>query len=251
MIGGTRGIGRAFVKLIAGTERAVSVVGRSSGAPASLTGTGVRYYSMDVLDEDRVKLTLAEVVGGTGKLSHLVFFQRYRGTGDGWVEEWQTGLSATKNVIERLAGEFDGTGANSIVVVGSVASRYIVSEQSVGYHVAKAGLTQLVRYYAVALGPAGIRVNSVSPGTVLKEESKHFYLQNQPLIDLYTRITPLRRMGTAEEVAEVIAFLCSSQASFVTGQDLVIDGGLSLQGHEALSRQVAALDHVKVVRQGH
>lgn len=107
----------------------------------------------------------------------------------------------------------------------------------------------MVRYYAVTLGPRRIRVNSVSPGTVLKDESKDFYLKNEQLYNLYKGIIPLGRMGTAEEVANVVAFLCSSKASFITGQNIVVDGGLSLIWQETLARKVASLDHLRVTRQ--
>jgi NAD(P)-dependent dehydrogenase (short-subunit alcohol dehydrogenase family) len=86
----------------------------------------------------------------------------------------------------------------------------------------------------VTLGTKGIRVNSISPGTVLKEESRRAYLQNEKLMNLYRRLTPLERMGTAEDVAHVVEFLCSPKSSFLTGQDIVVDGGLSLQLQEAL-----------------
>jgi NAD(P)-dependent dehydrogenase (short-subunit alcohol dehydrogenase family) len=99
----------------------------------------------------------------------------------------------------------------------------------------------MVRYWAITLGGRGIRVNSVSPGTVLKEESKKFFLSDPKLSDLYRRITPLGRFGYAREVAQVIGSFCGEQTSFVTGQDIVVDGGVSLQWQESLARDLASL----------
>ena len=67
---------------------------------------------------------------------------------------------------------------NSFVFVSSIYSKYIGDSQGVSYHVAKAGLEQLAKYYAVTLGPKHIRCNIVTPFTYLKEESKNFYLEN-------------------------------------------------------------------------
>ena len=147
--------------------------------------------------------------------------------------------TATRQIIEYLAGQFQPRQNNSIVLVSSAASTVIAAEQSAGYHVAKAGLNQLARYYAVVLGAKGIRVNVVAPGTVLKPENQAFYLQNKKLQRLFRKTIPLGRMGTAAEIAEVIAFLSGPRASFVTGQTLLVDGGVNLLSTETLARTLA------------
>ena len=249
IVGGTRGIGRALVRTLAEEHHVLSVVGRRSPSEGERRICDVHYWLVDLLDRERLSATVAEVLRENGKLNNVVFFQRYRDQGDDWIGEMQTSLTATKDMIEVLADEFDATNGGSIVVVSSVAGHLIAEEQPLSYHVAKAGLNQMVRYFAVALGPRGIRVNCVSPGTVLKEESRNFYLQNEQLHSLYKKITPLGRMGTSEEIAYVVAFLCSAKASFITGQNIVVDGGLSLQGHESLARKVASLSDVTVTLQ--
>ena len=115
-----------------------------------------------------------------------------------------------------------------------MASRFICSEQPVSYHIAKAALNQMVRYYAVALGPRGIRVNAVLPDTLIKDESRAFYEQNPQLRRVNESIIPLGRMGAAEDVANAVLFLCSPQSSFITGHELVVDGGMSLLGQGGL-----------------
>src|SRR5262249_4522710 len=121
------------------------------------------------------------------------------------------------------------------------ASRFVAAEQPVSYHVAKAAMSQMVRYYATTLGRKGILVNGVCPGTTVKEESGGFYAAHPEIDALFREIVPLGRMGKSEDVAELVAFLVSGRATFLTGQNIVIDGGVSLQAHESLSRRVATM----------
>ncbi|MBI3317669.1 MAG: SDR family oxidoreductase [Candidatus Omnitrophica bacterium] len=228
VIGGTGGIGSAFARSVARAGHVVSVIGRRLPSEAEPI-PHVRYYAADLSCAQRLGAVLTEILRRSGKLSSLIFFQRFRGEEDPWVGEMEISLTATKNTIERLTDDFSRTDERSIVVVSSIASRFIVEEQPVGYHVAKAGLNQMVRYYAVALGPKGIRVNSVSPGTVLKEGSS----------PLSKRIIPLGRMGRSEDVVRAVEFLCSPQASFITGQEIIVDGGLSLRSQESVARELA------------
>ncbi len=239
IVGGTKGIGRATARRFAADGWAVSVVGRSVPAEADRLGPDVRYFSLDLSDRERLPAALGEIVAAGGRLNALVFLQRWRGTGDDWAGEIAVTLTATKSLIEAARDRFAADGPRSIVMVSSVASDLIADKQPASYHVGKAGLNQLVRYYAVALGPLGIRVNGVSPCTILKDESRHFYLQNEKLHGFYKSIIPLGRMGSADEVAGVIAFLCGPDASFVNGQDLVVDGGMTLQLHDAFGRRLA------------
>lgn len=236
VVGGTRGIGRAVVRTFTDAGHRVSVIGRRPAAERDEDIPGTEYWTVDVVDEGAVSAALTEILDRRGKLSNLVFLQRYRGQGDPWTGEIETTLTATRNIIERLGDHFDRAGDCGIVVLSSMADQYVIEGQPVGYHVVKAGLQQMVRYYAVKLGPRGIRVNSVSPGTVLKDENREFYLRNAELQELFKQTIPLGRMGTARETANVVAFLCSPEASFVTGQNIVVDGGVSLRSQEALAR---------------
>ena len=241
IVGGTRGIGHALVKILAKTGHVLSVIGRRVPAHR-LPIPNVNYWTVDLLDQERMSNALADIIKQNGKVNHLVFLQRYRGEGDNWAGEIETTLTDTKFVIEHLVDKFDNSGENSIVLVSSTAGHFVIDKQPLSYHVAKAGLNHMLRYYAVALGRKSIRVNGVSPCTIVKEESKDFYFQNKSLCNLYEKITPLGRMGRAREIAQVIVFLCSSESSFVTGQNLIVDGGMSLLYQESLARKLASLD---------
>src|SRR5207249_6684493 len=169
VIGGTRGAGRSLVKAFASEDHVVSVIGRRSPPEADHQIPNVHYWAMDLTDKERLDAVLAEIVNKNGELSNLVFLQRYRGKQEDWSGEIETTLTATKNIIEQLSAKFDDRADKSMVLVSSVFSHFVGDGQALSYHVAKAGLDQMVRYYAVALGPKGIRVNGVSPITFLKE----------------------------------------------------------------------------------
>jgi NAD(P)-dependent dehydrogenase (short-subunit alcohol dehydrogenase family) len=240
VVGGTKGIGRAVVRRLAADDQIVSVIGRSQ--PARDSDQRIKSWAADVSDLAQLQATLGEIVRMRGPLSGAVLLQRYRGGGDDWAGEIGTSLTATRELIEWAGEHFQDLGrGKAIVVVSSIASRYVASEQPVSYHMAKAALSQMVRYYAVSLGRKGIRINAICPGTTVKEESKAFYASHPEIEALFRDIVPLGRMGTSEDVAELAAFLISGRAAFLTGQDIVLDGGVSLQSHESMGRQVAGL----------
>ena len=241
IVGGTHGAGRALVRQLSEQGELVSVVGRSAPPEQDTELPGVRHYLADVCDKD----AMGEAVDSAARrapITKLAFFQRFRGEGDAWEREIAVSLTATKDVIDKVVPHMPEEGDKSIVAVSSIAGAFIASEQPLGYHLGKSGMDQIVRYYAVVLGPKGIRVNSVRPNTMIKEESRHFYEANTSLTDLYKKITPLNRVGTAEECANVVDFLLSAKASFVTGQHIMLDGGLSLQWPEGLCRELADLN---------
>lgn len=231
VIGGTRGSGPEVVRRLLADGYAVSVLSRRPGEGE----TGATHRLVDVTDRARLMETLSAVVDERGPVAALVLLQRFRGDGDEWEGELAVSLGAARTAIEALRGSFAPRGA-SVVLVGSNASRLVAVEQGPGYHAAKAGLRQLARYYAVVLGPEGVRANCVSPGVVAKPGRA---AEAESLDVLYARITPLGRPGRPTDVANAVSLLCDERASFVTGQDLAVDGGLSLVWQETLIRDIA------------
>ena len=236
IVGGSKGAGRALALKWAKEGRGVSVISRT--APSGKLGPvkGVIYSQADLKDPEAVKKAVGRVLK-RGPIHDLVFFQRFRGEGDSWAGEIDTTLTATKNVIDAVGDRFGPAAA--IVAVGTVITRFVAEGTSLGYHVAKAGLEELVRYYAVHLAPKGIRVNGVCPSTFEKKESHDFFKSNEELKEMYRQVIPLGRIGTADELAEVITFLCGPQSSYITGQNIVVDGGFSLTWHESFARRFA------------
>lgn len=231
VVGGTRGIGRAVTRRLVADGHVVTVLGRRT--PVEADDPSVRVRAVDLADAAALARTLDEALEAEGPVSAAVLLQRFRGDGDAWEGELDVSLTATRTIVERLRGAFV-PGGGAIVLVSSQASRLVAADQPVGYHVGKAGLRQMARYYAVALGPAGVRVNCVTPGAVLKEESAQAFLAD-PASGAIRAATPLGRIATAADVAAVVALLCSDDAAFVTGQDLAVDGGLSLLMQETLA----------------
>jgi len=240
VIGGTRGLGRVVARLLGESGHRVSSIGRR--APASEDAiANVRGWRADFSDDAIVAATLRQVIAASGPIDYVIFCQRYRDQGDSWEGELRVTLGLTRAVVEALGDDGWGSADKAMVMVSSVFGEWIGEDQPVGYHVAKAGMLQLMRYYAVNLGRRGIRANAVTPFTFLKPESEQFYLGNPALMDLYREAVPLGRLATAEDVARVIRFLCSSDAAFINGQNLHVDGGLSAVWPETLARRLKGI----------
>jgi len=240
IVGGTKGAGREAVRMLLSEGGRVSVIARNTPKKSELDGLCAQYWAVDIADSNAVFQTVNDILEKNGSITSLVFFQRFRGDGESWDGEISISLTSTKKLIDWLVEKHNLKDC-SIVIVSSINSRFISHNLPLGYHVGKAGLNQLVRYYAVTLGKRGIRVNSVSPATFLKEESQEFFLKNVPLLELYRNMIPIGRMCTAKEVVQPILFLTSTRSSFITGQDLIVDGGLTLQYQEVLLRDFAKL----------
>ena len=238
IVGGTRGTGRALVSHLIGQEEiCVSVFGRNPDFDAR--SPKLAQYAVDVSNRELLLSCIDKAVLKFGKLMCVVFLQRHRAAKDDLDMEFAVSIRATRDVIEHLVSKqyfAEDSRANSIVLVSSIAAQFVAPEQPLSYHIGKAGFSQLARFYALKLGPMGIRVNSVSPCVVAKEEAKEFFAKNEWLVDRYKMFIPLGRMGKPQDIVNVIMFLASEQASYVTGQDIVVDGGLTLRSHESLVR---------------
>ena len=235
VVGGSRGLGKLISERFGSLGHPVTVISRNA-----MAADQVNHVAAD-LEQLQDAGELAQEVLRYGKIRYLIFSQRYRGAGDPWAGELQVTLNATRLIIEGLQDHFVTDGDRAVGVVSSVYAEFVGGSQPAGYHVAKAGLNQLVKYNAWVLGRKGIRVNSIMPLTYLKPESRDFYLQNSALMDLYKNFVPIGRIGEAADCVDLVEFLCSAKAAFINGQSIFVDGGVSVVWPEELARSMAAL----------
>jgi NAD(P)-dependent dehydrogenase (short-subunit alcohol dehydrogenase family) len=240
VVGGTRGLGKAVVQRFLARGCTVSVVSRQRPADFS-ERESLRHFPADLECAEGFAGLWSRIAETAGAINYLVLSQRFRGQGDPWAGEIQVGLTASRDLIEGFAANFAETGDRAIGIVSSVYAEFVGSSQPVGYHVVKGGLNAMVRHYAATLGRRGIRVNAIMPLTYLKQESRAFYEKNDKLMDTYRRLVPLGRLGTAEESADALDFLCSERASFINGQCLFLDGGVSVVWPEEVAKTFAGL----------
>ncbi|HSW70684.1 MAG TPA: SDR family oxidoreductase [Gammaproteobacteria bacterium] len=241
VVGGTKGLGKVVVQRFLDRGYPVTVLSRKPSEQQD-SNKGLRHVSVDLERLTETHSIVQQVVAEGGPLRYLVFSQRYRGSEDPWVGELQVSLTATYLLIKAFADHFCSEDDKGVGVVSSVYADFVGGSQPASYHVAKAGLNQLIKYYAWVLGQKGIRINGIMPLTYLKAESRDYYLSTPDLMNLYRRFVPLKRLGSAEDSANLIDFLCSDKAAFINGQCIFIDGGVSVIWPEELAKSLTGIE---------
>ncbi len=234
--GAARGIGLATTKLFLDKGWLVAMLDRDGeelGNAASALGQSVSAFDYDVSKPEDVDSAITDVLTRFGRIDALV---NNAGVADfGPIEE--TDFARWRRVMEtNLDGVFlmsqaatpalkDTKGA--ILNIASI-SGLRASTLRVAYGTSKAAVIQLTKQQAAELGEYSIRANCVCPGPVRTKLAMAVHTQD--IIDAYHDAIPLNRYGSEEEIAEVIVFLCSENASYVTGQVIASDGGFESTG---------------------
>jgi len=187
-------------------------------------------WACNLEDKESTKVVVQRLAELGNKLNSIVFFQRSRHhkRDNEWNEELSVTVTATREFLINSDLLLSPDGNRSIVTIASTVTRLLTPNASDSYHVSKSALVQLVRYYAQELGPKGIRVNAVSPFTFLKQENIDFYTSSKKWKEIVDTQIPLRRACTSLDIIQVVNFLTGPNSSYVTGQEILVDGGVSL-----------------------
>ncbi len=236
--GGGAGIGAATARLLAEQGATVSVLDRVGDAARTVADEiGGHAFEVDVADPDATTRGVQDAAAAMGGLSDVV---ANAGLGlnkplhEYSDKEWRlvvgVNLDGTFHTIRAAVPILLDAGAGNIVTVATLnASRPLQGEAP--YSAAKAGVVNLTATAAIEYAPT-IRANCVSPGMIATALTS--IITDDPAFTAVAEAgTPLQRIGTAAEVAGVIAFLCSDAAAYVTGQNLVVDGGAGLPNLQA------------------
>jgi NAD(P)-dependent dehydrogenase (short-subunit alcohol dehydrogenase family) len=228
--GASRGIGHAIVDAMA--AEGAAVVATSRAAADDSFGTGVTYASLDVASEADWQRVITDVIDRHGRVDFLVNnagIIAYETVHDLTTEDWnrvvavnQTGTwLGMRGVIPQMITQ----GGGSIINVSSIWGSAAVAGAH-AYHATKGAVRNMSKSAAVSYAKERVRVNSVHPGFIWTPLTE----AQAPEVNEYViSQTPMGRAGRPEEIAAGVVFLASDEASFVTGSELVIDGGYLAQ----------------------
>lgn len=234
--GGAQGIGAAVVAALTARGYLVAILDINNGGTASSTdataGSREQHFACDVSDRDQVVDAMKRVASRLGAPSVLV---NNAGISDyapfaelsyaSWVRTLAVNLTGPFNCAQAFLSHVPSAGG-AIVNITSVAA-HVATPGAGAYAAAKSGLVGLTRVMAVELAPRNIRVNGVSPGVVDTPMRGSF---SKEAVNARLKRVPLSRSGEAAEIASVVAFLSSDDASFITGQIVIADGGWTANG---------------------
>ena len=149
-------------------------------------------------------------------------------------ENWDQGIAMLQKAIylgAKYAGEELIKNNGNIINISSVHG-LLMSKGALIYEAGKSAVIGMTKQMACDFGPMGVRVNAICPGHIVTEKMEVRWKERPSGLKFFEEQYPVRRTGVPEDIANGVAFLCSDEASFITGHSLVIDGGLSIQLQE-------------------
>ena len=231
--GGARGMGRAIIELLAsrGAQVAVNDLDpEATAAAAHAIGNDSLAVAGDVADPNRVRAIVDQVADHYGRLDVLVnnagiAYHRsiYEITDEEWSRVFAVNVQAVFTFIQSASKPMAANGYGRVVNFSSTAGKNVSTVAGAHYTASKAAVLGITRASALELAVHGITVNAVCPGMIDTQMIKDAWPQER--IDAYIPSIPLQRMGQPSEVAELVAFLASERAGYITGAAVDITGG--------------------------
>ncbi len=252
--GGAQGIGGATARRLAAdgayvliadidgaeAERNVARIREAGGTAASIV--------TDVSRQADIAAAVAGTVAEWGRLTILVnnAYSGRSATAGTAVEvaeeDWDHAMAVLVKSIylgaKAAVPHIQAAGGGTIINISSVHG-LLAAPRAFVYDTGKAAVIGMTRQMAVDFGPLGIRVNAICPGHIVTEKIAQRWEKDPAGLRFFDQQYPVRRTGRPEDIAAAIAFLCSADASFITGQALAVDGGLTLQLQEDLGVNLA------------
>ena len=253
--GGATGIGGAIARRLAADGERVLIADINDELSASNVaqiesegGTAAAIHS-DVSRHDDIREMIQDAIERWGRLDILVnnAFPAMEalpgGVEEVTEEQWDFGMSLLVKALflgaKYAVPEMRRVGGGNIVNIASVHGLLMAKDYLV-YEAGKSAAIGVTKQMAIQHGPDNIRVNAICPGHMVTENIQRVMWDDNPEgLKLFDDQYPLRRTGRPEEIASAVSFLCSEDASFVTGHALVVDGGLSIQLQENIGVQQA------------
>lgn len=235
--GACGGIGRAISEMFAaqGAELALTDVSLDScvqfADELSSKGMHALPFPADLSDKDAINLLAQQAVEQLGNIDTLVCCAGIEGhvgaltevDDQAWDKLMNLNLQSILRLVQAFSPGMRERNFGRIILLSSIAG--LRGNKAIGlYGIAKAGLSQMARNFAVELGPTGISTNCIAPGLIETPFSQGLMADSQ-FMERRLAMTPLRRVGQPDEVAGLALYLASDSGGFVCGQTLVVDGG--------------------------
>lgn len=241
VVGAAQGIGAVIAQELAsaGAQVVVADIQVEKGTEVAerirAEGGQAHFLSVDLTSDEELERLVDGSVEACGGLDTVVYSaapsRQKRLPFPENLQTWDREQSLLLQAPARLAGfalpHLERSPNGSVISITSVLG-FSVSQESAAYHASKAGLIQLTRYLAYHLGSRGVRANAVCPGVVDREPPAPRLSDDPTNAAVLKKSVPLGRAGRSRDIAQAVVYLASDAASYVTGQSLVVDGGLSL-----------------------